>query len=103
MQTPHPTRTAHSRCKASAFLLKVRRPKAAYGHLLPQGEKEEGTPAFANQYSGKPRGYPPRSDGGFSSGRAISRMVFSRANEGVPSSGGEDSSAKFAAPGPSSG
>src|SRR5260370_32398414 len=95
MQTPHPTRTAHSRCKASAFLLKVRRPKAAYGHLLPQGEKEEGTPAFANQYSGKPRGYPPRSDGGLSGPPALGRSFFSRANEGEPSPRGAGDAVNF--------
>ncbi len=39
-QTPHPARTAHSRCAASAFLLENGGREAAYGHLLPQGEKE---------------------------------------------------------------
>jgi len=41
-RTPHPARTSHSRCKASASI-RERRPKATYGHLLPQGEKEEAS------------------------------------------------------------
>src|SRR5260370_29229368 len=39
METPHPARTSHSRCKHRRPIREERRPKAAYGHLLPQGEK----------------------------------------------------------------